>query len=70
VVLLYTCEGEERNPRMDTLDLFRAYGAFLAIVRYTLVDIEWRWTLVYMRWTFGSTLVALRWTLVHLWQSL
>ena len=45
---------------MNTLNLFRAYGAFLAIVRYTLVDIEWRWTLVVLRSTMWSTFGILR----------
>jgi hypothetical protein len=36
---------------MYALDIFCPYQVFLAIVGYTLVDVEWRYTIVTVRYT-------------------
>jgi hypothetical protein len=60
VVLLYTCEGERRYPLVDLLNMLPSDYAFVTIIRYPWVDVEWRWTLVDLRSPLGSTFGVLR----------
>ena len=52
VALVYPWERKCRYPLVDLSDIFPIYRTFLAIVRYTRVDIEWRYTSISLRWTF------------------
>jgi hypothetical protein len=46
VSLRSTTKGEGRNTRMHARDIFSPYRAFLTLIRYTWVDVEWRCTKV------------------------
>jgi len=61
VFLVYTHTRERGNPLVCARNLFGPDRTFFAIVRDTRVDIEWRFTVGFLRDTFRG---YLRWILV------